>query len=65
MIACAVVYLALRFTKVLSDAATLVRETRAGQQALFARAQRRRRPGERQLDRTEAATRRWPSSASR
>src|SRR3974390_2614790 len=38
VIACAVVYLALRFTRVLGDAAALVRETRADQQALFARA---------------------------
>jgi hypothetical protein len=32
------VYLAARVTRVLSDAATLVRETRAGQQAVLARA---------------------------
>jgi len=31
-------YLAVRFTRVLGDAATLVRETRVGQQALFDRA---------------------------
>src|SRR5580704_1053603 len=38
VLACAGVYLAMRFTRVLGDAATLVRETRADQQALFARA---------------------------
>jgi uncharacterized protein YoxC len=56
VIACAVVYLALRFTKVLSDAATLVRETRADQQALFARANAAIGRAETQLDQTEAAT---------
>jgi uncharacterized protein YoxC len=38
VLACAGVYLAVRFTRVLDDAATLVRETRAGQQDLLARA---------------------------
>ena len=38
VLAAAGVYLAVRFTRVLGDAATLVRETRADQQALFARA---------------------------
>jgi uncharacterized protein YoxC len=56
VIACAVVYLALRSTKVLSDAATLVRETRADQQALFARANAAIGRAETQLDSTEAAT---------
>jgi uncharacterized protein YoxC len=56
VIACAVVYLALRFTRVLSDAATLVRETRADQQALFARANAAIGRAETQLDHTEAAT---------
>jgi uncharacterized protein YoxC len=56
VIACAIVYLALRFTKVLSDAATLVRETRADQQALFARANAAIGRAETQLDQTEAAT---------
>jgi uncharacterized protein YoxC len=56
VIACAVVYLALRFTRVLSDAATLVRETRADQQALFARANAAIGRAETQLDSTEAAT---------
>jgi len=56
VIACAVVYLALRFTRVLSDAATLVRETRADQQALFARANAAIGRAETQLDQTEAAT---------
>ena len=36
VLACAGVYLAIRFTRVLADAATLVRETRSDQQALFA-----------------------------
>ena len=56
VIACAVVYLALRSTKVLSDAATLVRETRSDQQALFARANAAIGRAETQLDATEAAT---------
>ncbi len=56
VIACAVVYLALRFTKVLGDAATLVRETRADQQALFARANAAIDRAETQLASTEAAT---------
>lgn len=56
VIACAVVYLALRFTRVLGDAATLVRETRTDQQALFARANAAIGRAETQLDRTEAAT---------
>ncbi len=56
VIACAAVYLALRFTKVLSDAATLVRETRADQQALFGRANAAVDRASAQLDRTEAAT---------
>jgi len=38
VLACAVVYLTVRFTRLLGDAATLVREARADQQALFARA---------------------------
>jgi uncharacterized protein YoxC len=56
VIACAAVYLALRFARVLSDAATLVRETRADQQALFARANAAIGRAETQLDSTEAAT---------
>ena len=56
VIAGAVVCLALRATKVLSDAATLVRETRADQQALFARANTAIGRAETQLDSTEAAT---------
>ena len=38
VLACAGVYLAVRLTRVLGDAATLVRETRADHQTLFARA---------------------------
>src|ERR1700684_1464937 len=38
VIACAAVYLALRFTRVLGDAATLVREARADSTAMFERA---------------------------
>ena len=56
VIACAVVYLALRFTRVLSDAATLVRETRADSRALFARANAAVDRAETQLRSTEAAT---------
>ena len=56
VLACAGVYLAVRCTKVLGDAATLVRETRADQQALFARASAAVDRATVQLDRTEAAT---------
>ena len=56
VIACAAVYLALRFTRVLGDAATLVRETRAEQRALFARANAAVDRASAQLDSTEAAT---------
>jgi uncharacterized protein YoxC len=56
VIACALVYLALRFTKVLGDAAALVRETRADSTALFARANAAIGRAETQLDSTEAAT---------
>lgn len=56
VLACAGVYLAIRFTKVLGDAATLVRETRADQQALFVRANAAVDRATAQLDRTEAAT---------
>jgi len=56
VIACTVVYLALRATKVLGDAATLVRETRADQRALFARANAAIGRAETQLAGTEAAT---------
>src|ERR1700757_1738749 len=56
VLACAGVYLAVRFTKVLGDAATLVRETRADQQALFARANAAVDRASAQLDMTEAAT---------
>src|ERR1700727_2201133 len=56
VLACAGVYLALRFTKVLGDAATLVRETRADQQALFVRANAAVDRASAQLDKKEAAT---------
>jgi uncharacterized protein YoxC len=56
VLACAGVYLAARFTRVLGDAATLVRETRADQQALFARANAAVDRASAQLERTEAAT---------
>ncbi len=56
VIACAAVYLAARFTRLLGDAATLVRETRADQQALFARANAAVDRASAQLDSTEAAT---------
>ena len=50
------VYLAVRFTRVLDDAATLVRDTRSDQQALFARANTAVDRANAQLDLTEAAT---------
>jgi uncharacterized protein YoxC len=50
------VYLAIRFTRVLGDAATLVRETRADQQTLFTKANAAVDRANAQLDRTEAAT---------
>jgi uncharacterized protein YoxC len=56
VLACAAVYLVVRFTRVLGDAATLVRETRADQQALFARANAAVDRASAQLDSTEAAT---------
>jgi uncharacterized protein YoxC len=51
--ACAGVYLTVRFTRILGDAATLVRETRADQQALFTRANAAVDRANEQLDRTE------------
>src|ERR1700749_4638300 len=56
VLACAGVYLAIRFTRVLADAATLVRETRSDQQALFARANAAVDRASAQLNATEAAT---------
>ena len=56
VLACAGVYLAVRFTRVLGDAATLVRDTRSDQQALFARANTAVDRANAQLDLTEAAT---------
>jgi uncharacterized protein YoxC len=56
VLACAGVYLAVRFTRVLGDAATLVRETRTSQEALFAKANAAVERANAQLDRTEAAT---------
>ena len=56
VLACAGVYLAVRLTRVLGDAATLVRETRADQQALFARASAAVDRAHAQLDRTEAVS---------
>jgi len=53
VLACAGVYLAVRFTRILGDAATLVRETRADQQALFTRANAAVDRANAQLDRTE------------
>ena len=55
-LACAGVYLAVRFTRILGDAATLVRETRADQQALLARANATVDRASAQLDRTEAVS---------
>ena len=56
VLACAGVYLAVRLTRVLGDAATLVRETRTDQQALFARANATVDRANAQLDRTEAVS---------
>src|SRR6201995_4856586 len=56
VLACVGVYLAVRFTRELGDAATLVRETRDDQQALFARANAAVDRASAQLDKTEAAT---------
>jgi uncharacterized protein YoxC len=56
VLACAGVYLAVRFTRVLDDAATLVRDTRSDQRALFARANTAVDRANAQLDLTEAAT---------
>jgi uncharacterized protein YoxC len=56
VLACTALYLAVRFTRLLGDAATLVRETRVSQDALFARANAAVDRASAQLDRTEAAT---------
>jgi hypothetical protein len=48
------VYLSVRLTRVLGDAATLVRETRADHEALFARANAAVDRAHAQLDRTES-----------
>src|SRR6202453_2551899 len=56
VLACAGVYLAVRFTRLLDDAATLVRDTRSDQKALFARANTAVDRANAQLDLTEAAT---------
>ena len=56
VLACAGLYLAVRFSRLLNDAATVVRETRADQQALFARANIAVDRANAQLDLTEAAT---------
>ena len=56
VLACAGVYLAVRLTRVLGDAATLVRETRADQQALFARANAEVDRAHAQLNRAEAVS---------
>src|SRR5215471_10045402 len=56
VLACAGVYLAVRLTRVLGDAAALVRETRADQQDLLARANAAVDRAHAQLDRTEAVS---------
>ena len=56
VLACAGVYLAVRLTRVLGDAATLVRQTRADQQALFARANAAVDRAHAQLDSTEGVS---------
>jgi hypothetical protein len=57
VIAASIAYLAIRATKVLGDAATLVRETRAGQEALLLRANAAVERANAQLDASEAAAR--------
>jgi uncharacterized protein YoxC len=54
VIAGAVLYLAVRLTRVLGEATTLVRETRAEQQAVLARASAAVDRANAQLDRTDA-----------
>jgi len=54
VIACAAVYLSIRITRVLGDATALVRETRADQQAVLARANAAVDRAHGQLDRTDA-----------
>jgi uncharacterized protein YoxC len=54
VLACAGVYLAVRLTRVLGEATTLVRETRAEQRAVLARASAAVDRAHAQLDRTDA-----------
>ena len=54
VLACAGVYLAIRFTRVLGDAAALVRETRTGQHELFTRASAAVDRANAQIDTAEA-----------
>lgn len=56
VLACAGVYLAVRLTRLIGDAATLVRETNVGQQALLARANAAVDRANAQLERHEAVT---------
>jgi uncharacterized protein YoxC len=56
VLACAGVYLAVRFTRVLDDAATLVRETKTGQQELFIRANAAVDRANAQLDQAHVVT---------
>jgi uncharacterized protein YoxC len=54
VLACAGVYLAVRLTRVLGEATALVRETRAGQQAVLARANAAVDRANTNLDRADA-----------
>ncbi len=56
VLASAGVYLAVRFTRVLGDAATLVRETQSGQQELFTRASAAVDRANAQLDKADVVT---------
>jgi len=56
VLACCGVYLTMRLTRVLGDAATLVRETRADQQVLTARANAAVDRASAQLDRAEVVS---------
>ena len=56
VLACAGVYLAVRFTRLLGDAATLVRETQASQQELFTRASAAVERANASLDKADVVT---------
>ena len=63
VLACAGVYLTMRLTRLLGDAATLVRETREDQQVLLTRANAAVDRASTQLDRAEVVAASAPSRA--